>query len=100
MSATCNNCGAAVEIDPATPSSPTTTSKTPKALTHDDPLIPYVKAQIDDLTAQNSNLVAENDSLSSKLVESTEGRMDLDQQLTITQMELQTAQREIKSLQG
>ncbi|KAG9061384.1 rab guanine nucleotide exchange factor S2 [Linnemannia hyalina] len=97
MSATCNNCGAAVEIDPTTP---TSTSKTPKALTHDDPLIPYVKAQIDDLTAQNANLVAENDSLSSKLVESTEGRMDLDQQLTITQMELQTAQREIKSLQA
>ncbi|KAK3814677.1 MAG: hypothetical protein JOS17DRAFT_442572 [Linnemannia elongata] len=97
MSATCNNCGAAVEVDLTTP---TSTSKTPKALTDDDPLIPYVKAQIDDLTAQNSNLVAENDSLSSKLVESTEGRMDLDQQLTITQMELQTAQKEIKSLQG
>lgn len=94
MSATCNNCGAAVEID--TPR----ITPTPKQLTSDDPLIPYVKAQIDDLTAQNSNLVAENDSLSSKLVESTEGRMDLDQQLTITQMELQTAQQEIKSLQS
>ncbi|KAG0306152.1 rab guanine nucleotide exchange factor S2 [Linnemannia gamsii] len=95
MSATCNNCGAAVEID-----TPPRTTPTPKQLTCDDPLIPYVKAQIDDLTAQNSSLVAENDSLSCKLVESTEGRMDLDQQLTITQMELQTAQREIKSLQS
>ncbi|KAG0376790.1 rab guanine nucleotide exchange factor S2 [Mortierella sp. AD032] len=72
----------------------------PQPLTPDDPLIPYVKAQIEDLTAQNSNLVAENDSLSSKLVESTEGRMDLDQQLTITQMELQVSQKEIKALQA
>ncbi|KAF8944524.1 rab guanine nucleotide exchange factor S2 [Haplosporangium gracile] len=98
MSATCKNCGAAVEVDTTITSTPL--HKHPQPLTSDDPLIPYVKAQIDDLTAQNSNLVAENDSLSSKLVESTEGRMDLDQQLTITQMELQTAQREIKSLQG
>ncbi|KAF9147687.1 hypothetical protein BG015_010642, partial [Linnemannia schmuckeri] len=97
MSATCKNCGTAVEIDITTTLTPL--HKHPQPLTSDDPLIPYVKAQIDDLTAQNSNLVAENDSLSSKLVESTEGRMDLDQQLTITQMELQTAQREIKSLQ-
>ncbi|KAG0268809.1 rab guanine nucleotide exchange factor S2 [Linnemannia exigua] len=107
MSATCNNCGAAVQLDDTkatTPSAAAVTAalllKQPQPLTPDDPLIPYVKAQIDDLTAQNSNLVAENDSLSSKLVESTEGRMDLDQQLTITQMELQVAQKEIKVLQA
>ncbi|KAF9901935.1 rab guanine nucleotide exchange factor S2 [Linnemannia zychae] len=101
MSATCNNCGAAVQIDDTTPTTKETDfNKQPQQLTPDDPLIPYVKAQIDDLTAQNSNLVAENDSLSSKLVESTEGRMDLDQQLTITQMELQVAQKEIKVLQA
>ncbi|KAG0197529.1 rab guanine nucleotide exchange factor S2 [Mortierella sp. GBA30] len=90
MSVACNNCGAAVQLE--------------SSLSHqqlqlpNDPLIPFVKAQIDDLTAQNSCLVAENDSLSNKLVESTEGRMDLDQQLNITQMELQAAQNEIKAL--
>ncbi|KAF9561563.1 rab guanine nucleotide exchange factor S2 [Mortierella alpina] len=90
MSATCNNCGAAVQLE--------------SSLNHqqlqlqNDPLIPFVKAQIDELTAQNSSLVAENDSLSTKLVESTEGRMDLDQQLNITQMELKAAQNEIEAL--
>ncbi|KAF9121035.1 rab guanine nucleotide exchange factor S2 [Mortierella sp. 14UC] len=101
MSATCNNCGAAVQIDNTTTlTTESAFNQHPHQLTPDDPLIPYVKAQIEDLTTQNSNLVAENDSLSSKLVESTEGRMDLDQQLTITQMELQGAQKEIKVLQA
>ncbi|KAF8930904.1 hypothetical protein EDD21DRAFT_416546 [Dissophora ornata] len=90
MSVTCSNCGAAVQLA--------------SSLSHqqlhlpNDPLIPFVKAQIDDLTAQNSSLVAENDSLASKLVESTEGRMDLDQQLNIAQMDLQAAQSELKTL--
>ncbi|KAG0312467.1 rab guanine nucleotide exchange factor S2 [Dissophora globulifera] len=90
MSVTCTNCGAAVQLA--------------SSLTHqqlhlpNDPLIPFVKAQIDDLTAQNSSLVAENDSLASKLVESTEGRMDLDVQLNIAQMELQAAQTDLTTL--
>ncbi|KAF9217287.1 rab guanine nucleotide exchange factor S2 [Podila verticillata] len=90
MSVACNNCGAAVELA--------------SSLTHqqfqlpNDPLIPFVKAQIDDLTSQNASLVAENDALSSKLIESTEGRMDLDQQLNMTQMELQMIQNELKTL--
>ncbi|KAF9098143.1 rab guanine nucleotide exchange factor S2 [Mortierella sp. AD031] len=100
MSVTCNNCGAAVQIEPSLIAQQLVNNNATTNNNNDDPLIPYVKAQIDDLTAQNSSLVAENDSLSSKLVESTEGRMDLDQQLTITQMELQTAQKEIKSLQA
>ncbi|KAF9584770.1 rab guanine nucleotide exchange factor S2 [Lunasporangiospora selenospora] len=89
MSATCSNCGAAVQL-------PTSTSH--QLQLPNDPLIPFVKAQIDSLTAQNSTLVAENDSLSSKLVESTEGRMELDQQLTVTQMELQASQSELQTL--
>ncbi|GJJ77671.1 Rab guanine nucleotide exchange factor SEC2 [Entomortierella parvispora] len=92
MSVACTNCGAAVQL-------PSSLNHTQLHTVPNDPLIPFVKAQIDDLTAQNSNLVAENDSLSSKLVESTEGRIDLDQQLTMTQMELQTAQTELKTLQ-
>ncbi|KAF9336424.1 rab guanine nucleotide exchange factor S2 [Podila minutissima] len=90
MSVACNNCGAAVELA--------------SSLTHqqlqlpNDPLIPFVKAQIDELTSQNASLVAENDALSNKLIESTEGRMDLDQQLNMTQMELQMAQNELKAL--
>ncbi|KAF9925023.1 rab guanine nucleotide exchange factor S2 [Linnemannia zychae] len=98
MSVTCNNCGTTVQLDPTTVT-PSAAFAKQHALTPDDPLIPYVKAQIDDLTAQNSSLVAENDTLSSKLVESTEGRIDLDQQLTVAQMELKAAQKEIKSLQ-
>ncbi|KAF8976249.1 rab guanine nucleotide exchange factor S2 [Entomortierella lignicola] len=90
MSVTCSNCGAAVQLS---------TSNTHQQLhISNDPLIPFVKAQIDDLTAQNSSLVAENDSLANKLVESTEGRMDLDQQLNIAQMELQAAQSELNTL--
>ncbi|KAF9997604.1 rab guanine nucleotide exchange factor S2 [Entomortierella chlamydospora] len=91
MSVTCSNCGAAVQLT--------------DSLNHhqqlqlpNDPLIPFVKAQIDDLTAKNSTLVAENDSLASKLIESTEGRMDLDQQLNIAQMELQAVQSELETL--
>ncbi|KAF9104337.1 rab guanine nucleotide exchange factor S2 [Mortierella sp. AM989] len=87
MPATCSNCGAAVEL-----------TSTPNNHLPNDPLIPLVKAQIDNLTAQNSSLVAENDSLASKLVESTEGRMDLDQQLNIAQMDLQAAQSELNTL--
>ncbi|KAF9195176.1 rab guanine nucleotide exchange factor S2 [Haplosporangium sp. Z 767] len=90
MSVACINCGAAVQL--------ASSLDQQQLQMPDDPLIPFVKAQIDDLTAQNSNLVAENDSLSSKLIESTEGRMDLDQQLNITQMDLQAAQNEIKTL--
>ncbi|KAF9437705.1 rab guanine nucleotide exchange factor S2 [Entomortierella beljakovae] len=89
MSVTCSNCGTAVQI---------TSSLSHQLPNDNDPLIPFVKAQIDDLTAQNSSLVAENDTLASKLVESTEGRMDLDQQLNIAQMELQAAQSELKTL--
>ncbi|KAG0365621.1 hypothetical protein BC939DRAFT_470664 [Gamsiella multidivaricata] len=89
MSVTCTNCGAAVQL---------TASSLNHQQQHNDPLIPFVKAQIDDLTAQNSSLVAENDSLANKLVESTEGRMDLDQQLNIAQMELQAVQSELKTL--
>ncbi|KAF9430505.1 rab guanine nucleotide exchange factor S2, partial [Podila epigama] len=90
MSVTCNNCGAAVELA--------------SSITHqqlqlpNDPLIPFVKAQMDDLAVQNASLVAENDALSTKLIESTEGRMDLDQQLNMTQMELQMTQNELKTL--
>ncbi|KAG0261746.1 rab guanine nucleotide exchange factor S2 [Mortierella polycephala] len=90
MSVACTNCGAAVQL--------ISSLDQQQLQMPDDPLIPFVKAQIDNLTAQNSNLVAENDSLSSKLVESTDGRMDLDQQLNITQMDLQAAQNEIKTL--
>ncbi|KAI1310003.1 rab guanine nucleotide exchange factor S2 [Mortierella claussenii] len=92
MSVTCNNCGAAVEL----------TSSLNHQQLHlpNDPLVPFVKAQIDNLTAQNSTLVAENDSLASKLVESTEGRMDLDSQLNIAQMELQAAQSDLKTLRA
>ncbi|KAF9957958.1 rab guanine nucleotide exchange factor S2, partial [Modicella reniformis] len=90
MSVICSNCGAAVQL----------TSSLNHQQFHlpNDPLIPFVKAQIDSLTAQNSTLVAENDTLASKLVESTEGRMDLDQQLNIAQMELQAAQSELKTM--
>jgi len=93
MSVACTNCGAAVQLA-------SSLNHTQLHTVPNDPLIPFVKAQIDDLTAQNANLVAENDSLSSKLVESTEGRIDLDQQLTMTQMELQAAQTELKTLQA
>ncbi|KAF9918332.1 rab guanine nucleotide exchange factor S2 [Lobosporangium transversale] len=89
MSIVCNSCGAAVQL-----SSTLSQQLSPS----NDPLIPSVKVQIDKLTAQNSSLAAENDSLVNKLVESTEGRMDLDQQLNITQMELQAAQSELKML--
>ncbi|KAF9353088.1 rab guanine nucleotide exchange factor S2 [Mortierella sp. AD094] len=90
MSVTCSNCGAAVQL--------TDSLNHQQLHLPNDPLIPFVKAQIDDLTAQNSSLVAENDSLASKLVESTEGRMDLDQQLNIAQMELQATQSELETL--
>lgn len=63
-----------------------------------DPLIPFVRSQIAELTAQSSSLVAENERLNSKLIESTEGRMDLDQQLNITQMELHATQKELETL--
>lgn len=90
MSVICDNCGAAVQL--------TSCLNHPQLHLPNDPLIPFVRAQIDELTAQNSNLVAENDTLSNKLVESTEGRMDLDQQLNVTQMELQAVQSELETL--
>ncbi|KAG0339958.1 rab guanine nucleotide exchange factor S2 [Podila humilis] len=90
MPVTCDNCGAAVEMASSIPHQ--------QLQLPNDPLIPFVKAQIDDLTAQNASLVTENDALSSKLIESTEGRMDLDQQLNMTQMELQKTLKEFKSL--
>ncbi|KAK3806429.1 MAG: hypothetical protein J3Q66DRAFT_120193 [Benniella sp.] len=90
MSVVCNNCGAAVQLS--------------SSINHqqlhlpNDPLIPFVRSQIAELTAQNSTLVAENERLNSKLIESTEGRMDLDQQLNIAQMELQATQKELETL--
>ncbi|KAG0055447.1 rab guanine nucleotide exchange factor S2 [Gryganskiella cystojenkinii] len=99
MSVACTNCGAAVQLSTSLTQAQQLLQQQHTTVPN-DPLIPFVKAQIDDLTAQNSSLVAENDSLSSKLVESTEGRMDLDQQLTMTQMELSKLQKELKVLQG
>ncbi|KAG0219962.1 hypothetical protein B0O80DRAFT_194625 [Mortierella sp. GBAus27b] len=90
MSIICDNCGAAVQL--------TTSLNHQQLHLPNDPLIPFVKAQIEELTAQNSSLVAENDTLSNKLVESTEGRMDLDQQLNVAQMELQAVQSELQTL--
>ncbi|KAF9365059.1 rab guanine nucleotide exchange factor S2 [Mortierella sp. NVP85] len=97
MSVVCNNCGAAVQLS--------------SSISHqqlhlpNDPLIPFVRSQIAELTAQKSSLVAENlslaaenERLNSKLIESTEGRMDLDQQLNIAQMELQATQKELETL--
>ncbi|KAG0227963.1 rab guanine nucleotide exchange factor S2 [Actinomortierella wolfii] len=93
MSVACNHCGAAVQLS--------STSVIGDALPNSgDPLMPFVKAQMKDLKTQNANLVAENDSLSAKLVESTEARMDLDAQLNATQMELQAAQSQIKTLKS
>ncbi|KAF9972846.1 rab guanine nucleotide exchange factor S2 [Actinomortierella ambigua] len=93
MSVACNHCGAAVQLS--------STSVIGDALPNNgDPLMPFVKAQMKDLKVQNANLVTENESLSAKLIESTEARTDLDAQLNATQMELQAAQSQIKTLKN